>query len=173
VGGLLALLLAAGLLSVLDRMREPAPLRYRVDLADRGVGLSTMTVYYLAADSLLLVARELEVLEGLPRPDLARDLVECLADPPRGLRSPLPEGTRLLHYFEDGEGEGILNFNDRITEIDGGSIAEERLRLSAFTRTLADNLPGLTRLRLMVHGRPLTRWGLHLEPGPALEVRSW
>ena len=150
-------------------------LRERINAGgfDRGVGLATVTVYYLASDSLGLVAREREVLDGLPRPDLARDLVGYLADPPPGLRSPLPRGTRLLHFFEDGDGEAILNFDDGITKVRGRSIPEERLRLSALTRTLADNLPELARVRLMVHGRPLTRWGSHLEPGPSLEVRSW
>jgi hypothetical protein len=47
------------------------------------------------------------------------------------------------------------------------------LKLSALTRTLAENLDGVERLRLLVNGQPLVRWGEHLRPGPVLEVSAW
>lgn len=172
VGGT-AVAAAAVLLVMLARLHEPQVLRYRVDLAGRGTELQTVTIYYLAADSLALVPREREVLGGGPRRTLAQNLVEYLTESPEGLRSPLPAGVRLLNFFEDGQGEAILNFNEGIAGVRGRGITEERLRLAAVIRTVAENVGGVDRMRFLILGRPLEQWGDHLALEPTLEVQAW
>jgi spore germination protein GerM len=155
----------------LDR-RDIEPLAFRLDLADRGVALQTTTVYFLAADSLRLVADTREVPPGGDRSQLAQELVAHLAEAPENRRAPLPEGTALLHYFETGTGEAVLDFNARVTAIAGRGILEERMRLDALARTMTESLPGVERLKLLVHGRPLERWGEHVELGPTVEANA-
>jgi spore germination protein GerM len=168
----MAALAALVLVILLLQLREPAVLRYRVDLEAPGTELRTVTVYYLDADSLSLAPVKREVLGGTSRRVLAQDLVTYLGEAPDRYRAPLPGGTRLLHFFEDGEGEVILDFNAPITTIQGRGIAEERLRLSALVHTLAENVSGVDQIRLLVLGRPLEYWGEHLAI-ETLEVSRW
>jgi spore germination protein GerM len=170
--GLAGLAVAVVSVIMLLNLRSTQPLRYRVDLNRRGDELRTVTLYFLEADSLKLVPVRREVLAGRSRRELAQDLVTHLARPLEPLRAPLPPGTRLLHFFENGSGEVVLNFNAQIEYLSGEGIGEERLRLSALTRTLAENVSGVRRVRLLVLGRALERWGSHLEPVGALEVGS-
>ncbi len=168
-----AVVLLVVLAVILNHLQSPQPLRFRLDLADRGAGLRTVSVYYLDPDSLALVARNREVLAGAARRDVARDLVAYLSEPGEGARGTLPPGVELLHFFEDGNGEVVLDFNDAVTGVSGNGILEERLQLSALVRTVAQNMGGVDRIRLLIHGRPLDRWGEHLRPPEVLEVAAW
>jgi spore germination protein GerM len=172
-GGAAVVVGLAALFVSVRLLREPQPLRYRIDLSERGTALQTVTVYYLDPDSLALAPREREVLAGSDRQALAQELVAFLSEPGEGTRPALPTGVELLHFFEDGNGEAVLDFDQTIQDVSAESIQGERLRLSALTRTLAENLSGVERIRLLVHGQPLLRWGEHLRPGPVLEVSAW
>ncbi len=159
--------------AVFVNLRQPDSVHYQLDLTGRGTALRPVVVYYISADSTALAPRRREVLAESSRQDLARDLVTFLTRPAPGLETPLPSGTELLHYFEDGEGTAVLDFNRRFAAVEGKGILEERLKLSAFVRTLGENLPNIREVRVLVEGRPLTTWGRHLEPGSRLEVASW
>ncbi len=158
---------------VLSNLRAPQPLRYRLDPGAPGVALRTVTVYVLDPDSLRLEPREREVLAEGDTQRLVEELVGYLSQSSDSARAPLPGGTALLHYFDTGNGEAVLDFNEGLEEVAGSGIREERLKLSALTRTLAENVNGLERVRLLVRGRPLTRWGAHLEPPAVLELATW
>ena len=142
-------------------------------MADRGTPLRTVTIYYLAADSLALAPQQREILGGKSRREQAQALVKYLSQSSGGLRAPLPPGTDLVHYFEDTDGLAVLNFNERIAVVRGQGIAEERLRLSALVRTMAENMSGVKRVRLLMLGRPLEGWGAHLVPELELEASEW
>jgi spore germination protein GerM len=157
---------AAAAVGRLVNLRQPAPLRYRVDLTEKGQPLRSVLVYYVEDGSLSLVSREREVLAGRPTRLVADDLVTYLSQQPEGCLAPIPPGTRLLHVFVSGEGEATLNFSESIESARGGGILEDRQKLLALTRTVCENLPGVERIRLLVLNRPLERWGSHLALGP-------
>jgi spore germination protein GerM len=161
------------LVIMLMNLRSPQILHYRVDMADRGTPLRTVTIYYLASDSLALAPQQREVLGGQSRREQAQALVKYLSQSSQGLRAALPPGTELVHYFEDTGGLAVLNFNERIGAVRGQGIAEERLRLSALVRTMAENMGEVKRVRLLMLGRPLDSWGAHLVPELELEVSEW
>jgi hypothetical protein len=169
---LLAVAAAAVVYLVLDRQRTPPDFRFRVNLGDQGVVLRTVTVYVVEPDSLALVPLSREVLAEDGLGPLVRMLVEQMAEPREGLRAPLPPGARVLHCFRVGGAELVLDFNEALGGTAGGNIVLEQLRLMALCRTLADNVPGVSRVRLLVHGQPLTRWGDHLALPEAVEIRS-
>jgi len=158
---------------VFVNLRQPDSVHYQLDLAGRGTALRPVVVYFVSADSAALAPGRREVLAEESRQDLARELVGFLTQSSPGLEAPLPPGTELVHYFEDGQGTAVLDFNGRFTAVEGNGILEERLKLSAFVRTLGENLPNIREVRVLVDGRPLTTWGEHLEPGSRLEVASW
>jgi spore germination protein GerM len=161
---------AIGVVVLLNLRSTQQPVRYRVDLSRRGPELSTVTLYYLDADSLKLVPVQREVVAAHSRRELAQDLVAYLAEPAGKTRSPLPPGTRLLNFFENGSGQATMNFNAQIEYLEANGIEEEELRLTALTRTLGENLSGVVSVRLLVLGRPLSHWGSHLRPEGPLEV---
>jgi len=156
---------AAAAVGRLVNLRQPAPLRYRVDLSEKGQALRSVTVYYVDATSLALVPREREVQGGRATRLVADDLVRYLGQEPEGCLAPIPNGTRLLHVFVSDDGEATLDFSDSIEGVEGGGILEDRQKLLALAQTMVENLPGVERIRLLVLGRPLERWGSHLALG--------
>ncbi len=171
----LAVIAAATLIAavIFVNLRQPEPVQYRLDPSDRGIALRPVTVYFLSADSAALAPARRQVLADATRRELAVELVAALAQPQAGLEAPLPPGTELLHYFEDGAGSAVLDFNARIADVRGDGILEERLKLTALLRTIGENLPEVRVVRILAQGRSLTTWGEHLEPGSPLEVASW
>lgn len=161
---------AVGVVVLLNLRSAPEPVRYRVDLSRHGVELSTVTLYYLDADSLKLVPVQREVVAARSRRELAQDLVTYLTEPVQGQRAPLPPGTRLEHFFENGTGQATLDFNAQVEYLKANSIEEEELRLTALIRTLGENLSGIKTVQLLALGRPLRHWGSHLQPEGALTV---
>lgn len=167
------LLVAGGMVvvaSTLTRLREAQPLAARMDLNDKGSALRTVTVYFVDADTLQLTHALREVAGGEGRAELARELVEQLTlAGPEG-EPALPEGTRLLHYFETETGVAVLDFNAEVHAVGGLGILSERMHLDALIRTLAENLVGVDRMQLLVYGQPMVRWGNHIDLPPILEV---
>lgn len=161
------------LVIMLVNLRAPQTFYTRMDLNALGPELRTVTIYYLAPDSLALAPLQREVVAGRSRRELARDLVDYLSQSSQGYRAPLPPGTDLMHYFEGGDGQAVLDFNERIASVRGSGIAEERLRLAALVRTMSENMGDLKQLRLLMLGRPLDQWGAHLVPGSEVEVNAW
>ena len=109
--GVAGVVVSAILVSMLFNLRTPQSLGYRVDLLNKGEELRTVTVYYLHPDTLKLVPVEREVLGDLTSRELAGALVTYLSQPLEVFRAPLPLGTKLLHYFDDGAGDVVLDFN--------------------------------------------------------------
>jgi spore germination protein GerM len=158
---------------VLINLRKPPPVVSSMDLNQRGVALRTVTVYALAPDSLVLVPLERQTASFGSRKDLAGELVEFLGGPFDSLDAPLPPGTRLLHFFESEPGAVTLDFSAALESVTGASILRDRLRLAAVLRTLAENMPPVESVRVLVQGRPLGSWGDHLRLGRVIAVEHW
>ncbi len=171
--GAFGMLLAVGLIVLGLNLRAPHTFRQPLDMADPGTELKTVLVYYVEADSLRLVPRPREVTSALGRRGIVSDLVSYLSRSEGSLEAPLPEGTELLHYFEADPGSIVLDLNTPVTNLGARSIDEERLRLTALARTVGENVDGVKRIRLLVLGTPIERWGRHLRPGPWVAVDQW
>ena len=167
----LAALLGLGL--VLTQLQQPQHFADVMDMKPSGVSLRTVTVYYVASDTLLVVPRERAIVDRGSRKSVVEELILFLSESGADHRAPLPPGTRLNHVFENGEGELVLDFSGPLDAVSGGSVLEDRLRLTALARTLAENVEGLERLRILVHGRPLTHWGRHIHLEPVLIMETW
>lgn len=171
--GLFGAALAAGLVVLGLNLRAPHAFRQPLDVADSGTELKTVLVYYVEPDSLRLVPRPREVTSGLGRRGMVSDLVSYLSRSEGSYQAPLPEGTELLHYFEADPESIVLDLNTSVTNLGARSIDEERLRLTALARTVGENVDGVKRVRLLVLGTPIERWGRHLRPGPWVAVNQW
>ncbi|NNF06196.1 MAG: GerMN domain-containing protein [Candidatus Eisenbacteria bacterium] len=157
----------------LNSLRTPEHLASTIDLESRGTALKTVTLYYLEPDSLAIVEENRQVTLRGEKSELARRLVRYLAEGGDAVRSPLPEGTRLVHYFELEDGAVILDFSSELIQLSSGGILEDRMRLQAFLRTLMENLAPIESMRILVEGRPLSLWGDHIRLDPVLLAESW
>jgi len=171
--GVFGTALAIGLIVLGLNVRAPHSFRQPLDMADPGADLRTVLVYYVETDSLRLVPRPREVTAGAGRRGMMSDLVSYLSRSEGSYEAPLPEGTQLLHYFEADPGSVVLDLSATVTNLGARSIDEERLRLTALARTVGENMDGVKRIRLLVLGTPLERWGRHLDPGPWVNVDQW
>jgi hypothetical protein len=171
--GVFGTALAVGLIALGLNVRTPHAFRQPLDMTAPGTELKTVLVYYLEADSLRLVPRPREVTSGLGRRGMVSDLVSYLSRSEGSYQAPLPEGTELLHYFEADPGSIVLDLSSSVTNLGARSIDEERLRLTALARTVGENVDGVKRIRLLVLGTPMERWGRHLRPGPWVDVDQW
>ena len=171
--GGLGIALAVGLIVLGLNLRTPHSFRQPLDMTSPGTELKTVLVYYLEADSLRLVPEPREVTWGAGRRGMVSDLVSYLSRSEGSYQAPLPEGTQLLHYFEADPGSIVLDLSAPVTNLGARSIEEERLRLTALARTMGENVDGVKRIRLLVLGTPIERWGRHLRPGPWVDVNQW
>jgi Sporulation and spore germination len=171
--GVFGTVLAVGLIVLGLNVRAPHSFRQPLDVTDPGTELRTVLVYYLEPDSLRLVPLPREVAAGRGRRGLVADLVKYLSRSEGSYQAPLPEGTELLHYFEADAGGIVLDLNAPVTNLGARSIDEERMRLTALARTVGENVDGVKRIRLLVLGTPLERWGRHVRPGPWVDVGAW
>lgn len=162
-----------GVYAVVDAFRTSRVLSDTVNLDRRGQELTTVTVFHLNPGGLTLVPGARAVPVRSNQTQTARDLITFLRESPEGLASPLPPGTRLLHCFVSPRGEITLDFSAEILNLPGGSVQEDRLRLSALLRTLSENLGPVESVRLLVEGKPLQQWGRHLRLDASIDMETW
>ena len=162
-----------GVYAVVDTFRASRVLGDTVNLDRTGQPLTTVTVFHVDPDSLAVVPGTRAIPVRANQTQTARDLMTFLRESPGRLASPLPADTRLLHCFVSPRGEITLDFSAEILNLPGGSVQEDRLRLSALLRTLSENLGPLESVRLLVEGKPLHRWGAHLRLEASVDMETW
>lgn len=125
-------------------------------------------------DGLGLETREV-VEDDTQGESLVRTVVNALLDGPAqpGLVRPFPRGVRLVHAFRDPDGALYLDFSQSLrTEFHGGSTAEEEL-VGSLLRSLAANVPDLTRVTVISGGQPVYSLGGHVRLDGPLSVSDW
>lgn len=86
---------------------------------------------------------------------------------------PLPESTRVLDVFFDGDGEIVLNLSDELRKDHPGGSEAETATLRCLAGTLAANFPVVQRLRILIDGEaPVTLAG-HIDLAGAIEVEEY
>ena len=139
-----------------------------------GIELRTVTLYFGAPDSISLTPERRDVPA---RSDMAGNLTGALEDLAAGPLGPLvptlPQGTRVMHVFLDGEGTAYVDFSpDFLVGMDG-SLSREVMAIRSIARTLAANFTGLTRLQILVEGRIVPTLGGQLDLTRPLELSEW
>lgn len=114
-----------------------------------------------------------EIVGGDRLEDNVRRTVEELIRGGASGLHPLPEATRLLDVFFDGDGELVLNFSDDLrTDHPGGSEAE-LATVRCLVGTLATNFPAIDRVRILVDGENVPTLAGHADLGGPLEVDDY
>lgn len=84
----------------------------------------------------------------------SRQLLQALiASPPTDGQRTLPADTTLSAFYILSDGTAIADFSDAIaSELPSGILSEE-MAVNSIARTLESNVPGLRRLKILIHGQ--------------------
>lgn len=103
----------------------------------------------------------------------AKQLLTALIDnPPTPAQRTLPAGATLLNFYVLSNGQAVADFSDELsTEMPSG-ILSEWLAASSIAQTLAANVPQITQLKILVHGRELDTLAGHVDMTDFFDVRA-
>jgi hypothetical protein len=121
-------------------------------------------LYYMTADALRLQGADREVEFGEGTLEQARHLIESLLEPaPESLISPLPAGTRLRGVYVTENGTVFVDLSEEAASGQRGGILEEELAVYSVVNTLADNLPAVKAVQVLVNGREVDTLAGHVD----------
>jgi len=84
----------------------------------------------------------------------SRQLLQALiADPPTPDQRTLPADTEVLGFYILPDGTAIADFSDALSNETPSGILSERMAVNSIARTLESNVPGLRRLKILIHGQ--------------------
>jgi hypothetical protein len=121
-------------------------------------------LYYLAADGLRLEGADREVEFGEGTLEQARHLVDALLEPaPEPLLPPLPAGTQVRGLYISDNGTVFVDLSQEAASGQPGGILEEELAVYSVVNTLADNLPAVAAVQLLVNGHEVDTLAGHVD----------
>jgi hypothetical protein len=104
------------------------------------------------ADSIAPV--EVELPLSADRVERSKQLLrKLIADPPSPDQQTLPAGTALLDFYVLPDGTAVADFSDAVAAEMPSGIMSEQLAVDSIARTLEMNVPGLRRLKILIHGQ--------------------
>jgi spore germination protein GerM len=174
---LVVLVVAAGIIGWF-RSRAATPVAPTAAAGDVVVPRGTRAIELWFADaggsSLMLETREV-VADAVEGDALVRTVVgEYLRGPERGeARAAFPEGVSLAHVYRDPAGGLYLDFGPELRRAFHGGSTAEVLLVSSLLRTVAANVPGVSRVTLTAGGQPIVTLGGHVRLDGPLVVSEW
>jgi hypothetical protein len=94
----------------------------------------------------------------------SRQLLHALiADPPTPDQRTLPADTDLLGFYILPDGTAIADFSDALSTETPSGILSERMAVNSIAKTLANNVPGLLRLKILIHGQEVDTLAGHID----------
>lgn len=80
-------------------------------------------------------------------------LLALIANPPTSGQRTLPADTTLSSFYILPDGTAIADFSDAISSEMPSGILSEEMAVNSIARTLESNVPGLHRLKILIHGQ--------------------
>jgi spore germination protein GerM len=118
-------------------------------------------IFVTDRNSGFLRVQRLSLNAGLSSQERAKALLEGLLALPSAQGAPLPPGTRLNHLFLTQDGTAVLDLGPEALKCPSGA-SSEILAAQALVLTLTTNLPGITKVLIMVEGRKRETLAGHL-----------
>jgi len=164
--GVLAVAVVAGLISLRSmqqRMRRLADARLAEEQARYAVlapPISTPTdvtvkaKIFWAAGTDNIAPVEIELPLSADPVERSRQLLQALiVNPPAPGQRTLPADTTLLGFYILSDGTVIADFSDALASQMPSGILSEEMAVNSIARTLESNVPGLHRLKILIHGQ--------------------
>ena len=80
-------------------------------------------------------------------------LHKLISDPPSADQRTLPADAALLDFYVLPDGTAVADFSDSLASEMPSGIMSEQLAVDSVARTLEVNVPGLQRLKILIHGQ--------------------
>ena len=94
----------------------------------------------------------------------AKQLLRALiANPPTPEQRTLPADTQLLAFYILSDGTAIADFSDALSSGTPSGILSEKNAADSILQTLANNVTGLRRLKILIHGQEVDTLAGHLD----------
>ncbi|HUO34909.1 MAG TPA: GerMN domain-containing protein [Candidatus Acidoferrum sp.] len=96
--------------------------------------------------------------------DRAKQVISALiAQPPTPEQRTLPENATLLGFYILPDGTAIADFSDALSSETPSGILSESLAVNSIVETLENNVPGLKRLKILIHGQEVDTLAGHVD----------
>jgi Sporulation and spore germination len=164
--GLLALAVIVGLISLrslrrrMHRMAEARAAEEQARQAVLALPISTPTdvtvkaKIFWAAGPDRIAPVEVEIPLSADPVERSRQLLLALiTNPPTVGQRTLPADTTLSSFYILPDGTAVADFSDAISSEMPSGILSEELAVNSIARTLESNVPGLRRLKILIHGQ--------------------
>jgi hypothetical protein len=94
----------------------------------------------------------------------AKQVIEALiSQPPTPEQRTLPANATLLGFYILPDGTAIADFSDALSSEIPSGILSESLAVNSVARTLESNVPGLKRLKILIHGQEVDTLAGHVD----------
>ncbi len=164
--GLLILAVIVGLISLRSihrRVERPAELRAAEEKSRHEVLAPPITtptdvtqtakIFWAAgADRIAPVEEQLPLSANSV--ERCRQLLhELTANPPTPGQRTIPADTTVMGFYILSDGTAIADFSDALSSEMPSGILSEEIAVNSIARTLESNVPGLRRLKILIHGQ--------------------
>jgi hypothetical protein len=94
----------------------------------------------------------------------SKQLLHALVtNPPTPDQRTIPADAELLGFYILSDGTAIADFSDALASKTPSGILSEQMAVDSIARTLEDNVPGLHRLKLLIHGQEMDTLAGHVD----------
>lgn len=121
-------------------------------------------LFYVAEDGIHLTHVERDVAYGEGTLEQAREIVAAqIAPVAEPLVSAIPAGTTLRTLFLTEGGEAYVDFSREIVAAHSGGTVDELLTVYTIVNALAENLPAVTAVQVLVDGKEVDTLAGHVD----------
>ena len=90
-------------------------------------------------------------------------LLALIANPPAPDQRTLPSDAEILGFYILPDGTAVVDFSDAVASETPSGILSEQLALQSILQTLAANVPGIGRLKILIHGQEAESLAGHVD----------
>ena len=95
-----------------------------------------------------------------------------ITNPPTSAQRTLPVGATLLSFYILPDGTAVADFSDALASEMPSGILSEWMAVNSIVQTLAANMPGITRLKILIHGQEAETLAGHVDISGFFDLRT-
>ncbi len=116
---------------------------------------------------------EVELPLSADRVERSKQLLrKLISDPPSADQRTLPADATLLDFYVLQDGTAVADFSDAVASEMPSGILSEQLAVDSIARTLEINVPGLRRLKILIHGQEVDTLAGNLDLSGFFDLNS-
>ncbi len=120
-------------------------------------------IYWAAGPDRVAPVQMAMALSADPAKRAKQVLNELIEDSPAADQRTLPAETVLLGFYLLPDGTAIADFSDALASETPSGILSEEMAVDSIRLTLENNVPGLSRLKILIHGQEVDTLAGHID----------